>query len=507
MSELRDEAQDHMYFCQFTVEHAPEAIFWVDAEAKCHWVNEVACQWLGYSRNELQSMKIFEFCPAHQEKDWQEYWGKVKDRKLAPFETHLQTKNGRKIPVEVSCNYIEFGGRGYACAFARDITEREKAKETIEQLSRHNEMILNAAGEGIFGLDLKGHHTFVNPAAARMLGYSIKDLFGRLSHSIWHHTKPDGRPYPDIECPIYKAYKDGQVHSGDDEMFWRKDGTSFPAEYTSTPLRDDSGKLIGAVVTFLDITERKRMAAQLLEEAKVAEVSRVLGDIGHDIKNMLMPVMTGSSLLQDELNELYDKIAHQDTSQLEKSQNTTKEINDMIRNNARRIHDRVREISDAVKGAITPPTFRSCEISKVASDVFDTLHFYASEKGVHLKKEGLDSLPSIEADERRLFNCFYNLINNAIPEVPAGGSVTLRGHAEPESQSVVLDIADTGKGMPPDVRDSLFTNRATSTKVGGTGLGTKIVKDVVDAHSGTISVESEEGKGTSFIIRLPVNQN
>jgi len=220
-----------------------------------------------------------------------------------------------------------------------------------------------------------------------------------------------------------------------------------------------------------------------------------------------MPVMTGSSLLQDELNELYAKIAHQDTSQLEKSQNTTKEINDMIRNNARRIHDRVREISDAVKGAITPPTFRSCELSKVVSDVFDTLHFYASEKGVHLKKEGLDSLPSIEADERRLFNCFYNLINNAIPEVPDGGSVTLRGHVEPESKSVVLEIADTGKGMSPEVRDSLFTNRAMSTKVGGTGLGTKIVKDVIDAHSGTISVESEEGKGTSFIIRLPVNQN
>ena len=507
MSDLCDDAQEHMYFCQFTVEHAPEAIFWVDAAAQCHRVNEVACQWLGYSRTALQSMKIFQFCPDYQETSWAEYWGRVKDGKLEPFETHLQSKNGRKIPVEVSCKYLEFGGKGYACAFARDISERAKAKEAIEQLSRHNEMILNAAGEGIFGLDLKGHHTFVNPAAANMLGYSIEELLGKPSHSIWHHTKPDGRPYPDTECPIYKAYKDGQIHSGDDEMFWRKDGTSFPAEYTSTPLRNDSGHLIGAVVTFLDITERKRMAAQLLEEAKVAEVSRVLGDISHDIKNMLMPVMTGSVLLQDELNEHYARVAQNDTAQLGKSQAMTKDINEMIRNNARRIHDRVREISDAVKGAMTPPTFSSCAMATVSSDVFDTLHFYANEKGVCLNSEGLDGLPSIQADERRLFNCLYNLINNAIPEVPAGGSVTVRGQVDPENKKVVLDIADTGNGMPPDVRDSLFTDRARSTKAGGTGLGVKIVKDVVDAHGGSISVESEKGKGTTFSIQLPIQQD
>jgi len=156
---------------------------------------------------------------------------------------------------------------------------------------------------------------------------------------------------------------------------------------------------------------------------------------------------------------------------------------------------------------MTTPTFSSCAISNVSSDVFDTLHFYASEKGVRLNSEGLDALPCIQADERRLFNCLYNLINNAIPEVPAGGTVTVRGHVDPENKKVVLDIADTGNGMPPDVRDSLFTNRARSTKAGGTGLGVKIVKDVVDAHGGIISVDSEEGKGTTFTIHLPIYQD
>ena len=99
----------------------------------------------------------------------------------------------------------------------------------VQHLEEQNALILRAAGEGIFGLDLEGRHTFVNPAAATMLGYEPEELVGQFSHSLWHHTKADGSMYPKEECPIYGAYKDGQVHSGDTEVFWRKDGTSFPA--------------------------------------------------------------------------------------------------------------------------------------------------------------------------------------------------------------------------------------------------------------------------------------
>ena len=109
----------------------------------------------------------------------------------------------------------------------------------------------------------------------------------------------------------------------------------------------------------------------------------------------------------------------------------------------------------------------------------------------------------IVADQRRLYNAFFNLINNAIPEVPPGGSVTVRGQTSTPEGSVVVSVIDTGRGMPPEVRDRLFTKRVISTKPGGTGLGTKIVKDVVDAHGGTIWVESELGAGTTIHIRLP----
>ena len=125
----------------------------------------------------------------------------------------------------------------------------------LEQIRQLHELILQAAGEGVYGLDCEGKTTFVNPAAARMLGWKADELSGEPMHSLLHHTRADGSEFPKEDCPIYAAFKDGAVHHVEDEVFWRKDGTSFPVDYTSTPIREE-GKLVGAVIVFKDITER-----------------------------------------------------------------------------------------------------------------------------------------------------------------------------------------------------------------------------------------------------------
>ncbi|MFC1930241.1 PAS domain-containing protein, partial [Chloroflexota bacterium] len=147
--------------------------------------------------------------------------------------------------------------------FSRDITMRKWVEDVTEQLARRNQLILEAAGQGIYGLDTQGRTTFVNPAAGRMLGYQPENLIGKNHHELVHHSKPDGKIYPNQECPIYAAFKDGTIHTSvDDEVFWRKDGTSFPVEYTSTPIIED-GRILGAVVTFQDITVRKQVEKAL----------------------------------------------------------------------------------------------------------------------------------------------------------------------------------------------------------------------------------------------------
>lgn len=153
--------------------------------------------------------------------------------------------------------------------------QTERALIQTEGLSQQNQLILDSAGEGIFGLDEQGNHTFVNPAAAQMLGYSIEELIGCHSHSTWHHSRPDGSHYPAEECPIYASLHEGKIHRGE-EFFWRKDGRGFLVDFTSTPVQE-GGRTIGAVVTFRDITERvhaqKAIAKRAAELQTVAEVS------------------------------------------------------------------------------------------------------------------------------------------------------------------------------------------------------------------------------------------
>ena len=148
-----------------------------------------------------------------------------------------------------------------------DITERRQAEEALIQLKRHNELILNSAGEGLLGLDTNGIITFANPAAARMLESSTQELVGKPGHANHHHSKPDGTPYPREECPIYEAFRTGVAKDVANEVFWRRDGTSFPVDYTSTPLRDNSGGIVGAVVVFKDISLQKQ-AEEALEKSE-----------------------------------------------------------------------------------------------------------------------------------------------------------------------------------------------------------------------------------------------
>jgi len=143
-----------------------------------------------------------------------------------------------------------------------DITDRKLAEKNLARLYQQNTLILSSAAEGIMGLDLRGNHTFVNLSAARMLGYEAEELLGRHSHSVWHHSQPDGRPLPENECKIYASCRKGVVQRSSSEIFWRKNGTCFPVEYSSTPIFEQ-GRLAGAVVVFSDITERREMEKAL----------------------------------------------------------------------------------------------------------------------------------------------------------------------------------------------------------------------------------------------------
>lgn len=144
------------------------------------------------------------------------------------------------------------------------------AKQTeLSKLKTEHQLILDAAGEGIYGLDCDGRVTFSNAAATEILGWKLKDVLGQRSHDVHHHSHSDGSNYPRDDCPIYAALKDGEVHTVDSEVFWHANGSPVPVEYTSTPILID-GKPDGAVVIFKDITERRTIENQ--REEAYAEI-------------------------------------------------------------------------------------------------------------------------------------------------------------------------------------------------------------------------------------------
>jgi len=146
--------------------------------------------------------------------------------------------------------------------------ERKRAEKATQQLNRRYELILNSVGEGIYGIDPQGNITFENVAAAKMFGKEINDMVGKPAHALMHHSHADGSAYAVEQCPIYATLRDGTIRRVDAEVFWRKDGTSFPVTYVTAPQRDEHGAIIGAVVVFRDITEQKQTAEALKQSER-----------------------------------------------------------------------------------------------------------------------------------------------------------------------------------------------------------------------------------------------
>ncbi len=214
----------------------------------------------GYTADEVIGRPISILAPPDDPGEMASVLDRVRrGEKVDHYETRRRAKDGRVIDVSLTVSPIHdaTGTIIGASKVDRDVTERKRLEEALKESEERHRLILESTVEGIIGVDLTGTITFVNPAATRLLGYSREELIGQRSHSLIHHSRADGSPYPVEECPMFASYTRGEAMRIEDEYLWRKDGHGISVEYGATPIFKD-GSLLGSVISFTDITERKR---------------------------------------------------------------------------------------------------------------------------------------------------------------------------------------------------------------------------------------------------------
>lgn len=385
-------------------------------------------------------------------------------------------------------------------------TLEEKVKERTVELEKTNialkesegniRLLLDSTAEGIYGIDMNGNCTFCNTSCLRLLGYKHQDeLIGKNMHWQIHYKRSNGTALPLDECRVFKTVIKGEGTHVEDEVIWRADGTCFPAEYFSYPQYRD-GEVIGAVVTFNDITERKLAQNEIIkakEQAEAANISKslFLASMSHEIRTPMNGIVGFLQLLENSKpnNEQQELIHTMKTS----TDTLLAIINDIL------------DISKIEAGKL--------ELENIPFNIRSTIEtavmlfaVKANEKGLELNMLISPDIPeSAIGDPTKIRQVISNLISNAV-KFTDKGEVFIEACLNKQTDATIellFTIKDTGNGMNEQEIGKLFkpftqADSSTTRKYGGTGLGLAICKSIVEMMDGEINVVSEKNIGTTF---------
>ena len=388
------------------------------------------------------------------------------------------------------------------------IVQRRRAIDELSAVRRELEQTMNSMGEGVQRIDLDGNITFQNRASARMLGWNQDEAVGFPSHPTMHHTRADGAPYPAPECPIYATLRDGVSRHIRDEVFWRKDGSCFPVDYMTAPMRGEQDEITGVVVTFRDLTEIKhaeelhrRLEAQLRESQKMEAVGILAGGIAHDFNNILGIILGNVSLARQEMPGNPPE-ALMCMAEVDKAATRAKKLVQQILAFSRKqtplmelqpLRPLLEESVELVSAAIP------AGVSIVPSYAADPVHVRCDKNQIEQVVMNLciNSWHAMKGDAGRIE---IGLANKFIDETAVSAYPGLR-----PGRYACVTVRDDGCGMDETTRAHIFEPFFTTKGVGaGTGLGLSVVHGIVLTHQGAITVESSPGNGSTFAIFLPI---
>jgi two-component system sensor histidine kinase VicK len=466
------------------VESSLGFVFTCTMEGRLTSLNSFTAETLGYRVEDLTGRPVAELLDAAGATTFQECLQTLETKEEWQGAMPVRRSDGVYRRIAFRSRRMELRGeRPFILSHGVDVTEQHEAEEALHLATRQRELILESVGDGIYGIDLEGQLTFINEAGANALAYKAEDLTGRDVHQIIHHSHADGTPYSRVTSPILQGMRRQETVRMHDEVFWRADGTSFPVEYTASPLIED-GQISGMVVAFQDISERRR-----LEKMKDEFISTV----SHELRTPLTSLRASLGLIS--------------TGALDKRPEKQRHMVEMAIGNCDRLVRLVNDILDfdKVEKGRLPLRRIPVDALDLLRRAADVAHGAASLAHITFRIEA--SPAHVLADEDRILQVLNELVTNAIKFSVPNTLIRLSTRHEGENE-ICFIVEDQGHGIPPEKLEHIF-NRfqqgdASDTRaLGGTGLGLALCRSIVEQHGGRIWAESTPGKGSSFLFTLP----
>ncbi|HWZ12584.1 MAG TPA: PAS domain S-box protein, partial [Acidobacteriaceae bacterium] len=440
-------------------------------------INAHAAVSLGYEVDEMTGVRIVDFIPERYQPRFNDYMSDLLQHGESQGLLHLNDCNGNTRVIAYRNKLIHVPGRDpFVLGHGIDITEKTRAEEALRGANRQVNTILESAGDGIVSLDPEGRITLINHAALEMLGYdSAEEVLGCDAHGLFHHSTADGMPIGIADCHIHNSIAQLTTTRVSGEVFWRKNGTSFDAEYVACP-QIDQGRPVGTTVLFQDVTERR--ALERMKDEFISTVS-------HELRTPLTSVRAALGLIAGGALHARPEKAQQ--------------MLDVAVGNTDRLVSLVNDILDLERVSAGKMQMHRADvrIDELLQRAADLQHSSVQKNGIQFR---IDAEPiTVHVDPDRILQTLTNLLSNAIKFSPPGSEIRLIARATGPNE-VRVCVMDRGRGIPSDKLETIFerfqqVDASDSRMMGGTGLGLAICRSIVEQHGGRIWAESTPGEG------------
>jgi PAS domain S-box-containing protein len=486
---IEDALRDSEERLRSIVQSTREAIVLVTALMKIAYWNKGAEAAFGYAAQHIVGLPISTILPGRYHELLQHSFQRARllDRASAggsTLEVVGKRKDGSEFPMELSLAAWKGKTELFFTLIIRDITERRRAEEELERLNRHHHLVLDSAGEGIYGTDREGRTTFINPAAAKMLGWEVEDLIGRPMHDVMHHSYADGSPLATETCPIRAGLAEGRLVHMDRDVFWRKDGTKFPVEYVSTPIRE-RGEVVGVVVVFKDTTERMRAEEQLQDSfTRLRTLSRRMEGIREEERTRIARELhdelgVGLTCLKIDLSRLGNLVG-------EKLASRERAVAD----------ERIRSMKEQVDATIASV---QRIVAELRPGVLDDLGLVAAIEWQcrdFQRRTGIGCRCSFSHEDLKLepeqATAVFRICQEALTNVARhAGATSVLVELEEQEDTIRLVVSDNGRGI---AEDRLSHPRS---------FGLQGMRERAGLLGGDLMIQPGADGGTTIALRLP----